>query len=458
MSDIPKLSRADHAEIERQLNIPVIDAGMVIPTEDNVARVFESEHSETLRYCNQWGKWLRWDSYRWLTEETLLAFHYCRMLARKHNLTNAPAPAKASFAGGVERLCRSSRVFATEAAQWDTQHMLFNTPTSTIDLKTGESRNHRKSDHITRCARVAPSLGPRPVFDMFMRDITLHDEALIDYHQRSLGACLSGAIQDNFLLFWYGTGQNGKNTLGDLVEWIFGDYAKAIPSETLMAHRSGPQHPTDLASLRGVRLATSSEVEEGAHFNEQRIKSLTGDTTIAARFMRQDYFEFPRTHKHLIYGNHRPMLRTVDPAMRARLNIAPFKAHFPPQARDPYMAAKLRDEAPQILQWLIDGHEAWLHDGYLKKCSAVQEETDSYFEAQSTPDMWVAECCSVGNGERESAKDLYGSYKSWKESRGEGVISQTRWGEWMQRYDKKQLHGRFFYYGIGILGSINAPK
>src|SRR5262245_33816214 len=154
-------------------------------------------------------------------------------------------------------------------------------------------RTHRREDYITKVTRVSPRLGPKPLFDKFMWDITLGDHDLIDYHQRSLGATLSGATSDHWLLFWIGMGGNGKNTLGDLVGWIMGDYAKVIPTETLMSVRS-QQHPTELANLRGVRLAISSEVPEGLFWNESRIKSLTGDTMISARFMRGDFFEFPR--------------------------------------------------------------------------------------------------------------------------------------------------------------------
>jgi putative DNA primase/helicase len=168
--------------------------------------------------------------------------------------------------------------------------------------------------------------------------------------------------------------------------------------------------------------------------------------------MRQDFFEFPRTHKHLVYGNHRPMLRIVDPGMQARLHIVPFKAYFPPDARDPDMRKKLEVEAPQILSWLIAGHERWLEDGYLKKCSAVQAETDEYFLSQSTNEAWLSECCIEDEERASTAKELYTSYKNWKEGRGEGVMSQTRWGEWIgQRgYTKYMANGRVVYRGIGV--------
>ena len=423
------------------------------PTEDNVALVFQDRFKDELRYCQQWGRWLRWNESKWEADHTLLAFHYCREIARKVNQTKgASAPSKASFARGVEAFVRSSRVFATESSHWDQNYWLLNVPAGTVDLLTGELRPHVKSDHITKCAAVSPSDATRPVFDRFMRDITLEDGDLIEYLQRALGACLSGAVQDNFLLFWYGDqGQNGKNTLSELLAFIIGDYADFIPTETLMATKHA-QHLTFLASLRGLRVAVCSEVSEGSYWNEQRIKSLTGDAKISANYMRQDPFSFDRTHKHIVLGNHRPMLRIVDPAIKSRLHIVPFRAHFDEDTKDPEMGMKLRTEAPAILQWLIDGHSRWLEDGrILKKCSAVQAETESYFAAQSTNEMWVEECCREGDGAEGQAKELYMSFKNWKEARGEGVPSQTRWSEWASnRYTKRKSHGVMVYSGIEL--------
>ena len=104
------------------------------------------------------------------------------------------------------------------------------------------------------------------------------------------------------------------------------------------------------------------------------------------------------------------MLRVVDPAMKGRLHLVPFRARFTEDICDPLMPEKLRTEAPQVLQWLIDGHSRWLEDGGLRKCALVQAETDAYFEAQSTNEMWIEECCREGDGFQCSAKGLYLSF------------------------------------------------
>ena len=72
----------------------------------------------------------------------------------------------------------------------------------------------------------------------------------------------------------------------------------------------GERHPTDLAMLRGARLVTAVETEEGKRWDEAKLKALTGGDPIAARFMRQDFFEYIPQFKLMIAGNHKPSSAT----------------------------------------------------------------------------------------------------------------------------------------------------
>ena len=83
--------------------------------------------------------------------------------------------------------------------------------------------------------------------------------------------------------------------------------------------RTGERHPTDMAGLRGARLVAATETEQGRRWAESRLKALTGGDKITARFMRQDFFEFVPHFKLIVAGNHKPVIRNVDEAMRRRL-------------------------------------------------------------------------------------------------------------------------------------------
>ena len=107
------------------------------------------------------------------------------------------------------------------------------------------------------------------------------------------------------MFFAYGTGANGKSVLLSTVAGIMGDYHRSAPIETFTASNAD-RHPTDLAGLRGARLVTATETEEGRRWAEGRIKQLTGGDIVSARFMRQDFFEYQPAFKLVIAGNHKP--------------------------------------------------------------------------------------------------------------------------------------------------------
>ena len=140
--------------------------------------------------------------------------------------------------------------------------------------------------------------------------------------------------------------------------------------------------------LRGARVVTASETEEGRQWAEARIKALTGGDRITARFMRMDNFTFLPTFKLFIVGNHKPGLRNVDDAMRRRFNLLPFLNK--PVVKDLQLEESLRAEWPGILRWMIEGCLEWQRDG-LAPPEIVRDATAAYFEEQNVFGEWLAE-------------------------------------------------------------------
>jgi putative DNA primase/helicase len=110
------------------------------------------------------------------------------------------------------------------------------------------------------------------------------------------------------MLFFYGTGANGKSVLISTISGILGGYRRVAPIDTFTV-TGLPQHSTDMAGLQGARLVTAIETEDGRRWAEAKIKALTGGDKITARFMRGDFFEFVPAFKLIVAGNHKPSLR-----------------------------------------------------------------------------------------------------------------------------------------------------
>jgi putative DNA primase/helicase len=180
-------------------------------------------------------------------------------------------------------------------------------------------RHHLAGDHMTKITAIAPG-GDCPQWLAFLKTITNCDKERQTFLQRVAGYCLTGSTREHALFFGYGTGGNGKGVFLNTLTGLMNDYASVAGMETFTAS-SSDRHPTDLAMLRGARLVTAQETEEGRKWAESRIKAMTGGDPITARFMRQDFFTFLPNFKLFIAGNHKPGLRSVDEAIRRRMNL-----------------------------------------------------------------------------------------------------------------------------------------
>jgi putative DNA primase/helicase len=178
----------------------------------------------------------------------------------------------------------------------------------------------------------------------------------------------------------------------------------------------GDRPSTDLAGFRGARLVLASETEEGRCWDEQRIKAITGGDPITARFMRQDFFTYWPTFKPTVYGNHKPVIRTVDDAMRRRLIYAHFR--FVPSVVDKDLPDKLRAEEAGILRWAIVGATNWQKDG-LNPPGSVRTSTSDYLADQDSFTRWVDDCCETGLNIGASNAALISSWEHFAASNGE---------------------------------------
>jgi len=400
-------------------------------SDEALALGFAELHANNLRYVAAWSKWLAFDGARWQFDETMAAYSLVRKVCRaaagqcnnKPKLASALASAKTVAA--VASLSRSDRRLAATTDQWDRDPWLLNTPGGVVDLRTGKRRSHQPPDYMTKITAVASDCKcPTPTWVAFLDRVTGGDAELIAFLQRMAGYALTGSTQEHALFFMHGVGANGKSTFINAITGVTGGYHTTAPIETFTASKQ-ERHPTDLAGLRGARLVTAVETEEGRRWAESKIKALTGGDKVAARFMRQDFFEFVPTFKLLIAGNHKPGLRSVDEAIRRRFHLVPFHITIPSAERDSSLGDRLRAEWPGILAWLIAGCIEWQKRG-LEPPSAVTSATAAYLEAEDAFAAWLDEVGTRDVNAWEATKTIFASWKAWAEQAGEHVGTMKR--------------------------------
>ena len=425
-------------------------------SDEALALRFTERYADKLRYVAVWSKWLIWNGQYWRLDDTLQAFDYARKICRgaasecDNKFANSIASAKTVAA--VERLARADRRLAATADQWDADPWLLNTPAGVVDLHKGECRPHDPGYYMTKISGIAPDAAcPVRYWKSFLDRVTGGDAELIAFLHRVVGYALTGVTREHALFFLYGTGANGKTTFLNAITGAMGDYCRIAPIETFTASMT-ERHPTDLAGLRGARLVTAVETEEGRRWAESKIKALTGGDKISARFMRQDFFEFTPQFKLLIAGNHKPGLRSVDEAIRRRFYLIPFTVTIPAEERDPGLLEKLKTEWPGILHWMIEGCLQWQQQG-LAPPPVVAAATAAYLEAEDAIAAWIADCCAFDPNHWERRNALFASWSAWTEKTGEYTGSQKRFLERLETRSgiipKRHSHGRG-YYGLRL--------
>jgi len=310
-----------------------------------------------------------------------------------------------------------SKSFLDPNANWDADPWLFGVANGVVDLRTGQLREERKEDRITKHSPVKfdPS-AQCPRFKAFLEEVFCGDAELIEYVQRKFGYCLTGLTREQAAFCWYGKGGNGKSTLLDIFVHIFGPFAVDLPFSALENKNA---HFSDLVGLRGARFATAVETREGVRLNEQRIKVMTGGDRITARELYKNNVTFTPTHKVFLIFNHRPLIADDSHGMWRRIHLVPFNAKFEGDKCDKSLAQKLKEEAPGILAWAVRGCLAWQQEG-LEMPKVVTEATAAYRQENDHIGEFLEDCCTLEPSASIKCTTLWDSYTNWA-SRNEEV-------------------------------------
>jgi putative DNA primase/helicase len=309
--------------------------------------------------------------------------------------------------------------------EMDTSKDLLNVLNGTIDLRTGELREHRREDLITKLAPVEYRPDAKaPTWARTLERVLPAPEVRA-FFKRLCGYALTGSVSEQVLPVLYGTGANGKSTVLNALLAVLGDYGMQAAPDLLVAKKGS--HPTELADLFGMRFVASIEVEDGSRLAESLVKQLTGGDRVKARRMRQDFWEFEPTHKVLMACNHKPQVRGTDNAIWRRIRLVPFTETIPHAEQDGNLPNKLRAEAAGILAWAVEGCLEWRREG-LQAPEEVRQATGAYRAEMDVLGAFLHECCELGAGHNEAAKDLYAAYSRWCEEGGERPETKRKFG------------------------------
>ena len=436
------------------------------------AQRFVDLFGDQIRYCYTDKKWLWYDSRKWCYDnegmrERMADRAIEAMKAEAKFYIQADEENGGDMAKAFEKHMKKSRFYNSRISmlnmvqhhvpvlpfQLDRYKMVLNTPSGVLNLKSGELKEHKPEYYLTKITPVEFSENAEcPKWLEFLNEIFDGDKDLIRYIQKAVGYTLTGSTAEQCAFFLYGTGKNGKSTFLDIIRDVFGDYAANIQPETIMVKsNTGGNANSDIARLKGARLVTSVEPNEGVRINEGLLKQLTGDDPVTARKLYSEEFEFKPEFKLWIATNHKPIIRGTDTGIWRRIHMIPFTVQIPEEKVDKNLKHKLKAEMTGIFKWCVDGCLMWQREG-LKMPKAVLDSVREYRREMDVISAFIEDKCQIGGSVQSSV--LYAAYSSWAEENNEYRMSATKFGlEIAKRFEK--IKGRTIHYnGISLFSEM----
>lgn len=252
-------------------------------------------------------------------------------------------------------------------------------------------------------------------------------------------------------LFLYGTGENGKSTFLETIRAMLADYAQQTDLSTFLKNRSNISN--DVARLQSSRFVSGVETDAGKKLAEVFIKRLTGEDTVSARFLYEEFFEFEPTFKIFMATNHKPEISGTDHAIWRRIRLIPFNVVIPENEIEKGFKKKLKMELPGILNWAVQGCLEWQKFG-LKPPTEVMLATEKYKADMDILGDFIEDCCVITPHSRISKTDFYIAYENWcRHNRGQPISINAFGKKLKERGTQDGKSGSIrFWSGIGLRG------
>lgn len=434
---IPVSSAAEDFSMDRLAELDPMDATKYPWNDIGAGHIFADFFQDRLRYVPERKTWFFYDDGIWQPDTgNLRAMKYCMELA---NLMYTFAleikdedKRKAYMKYASRWQSHSNRVNILKDAQvhhpiayssFDADIYIFNCKNGTLHIDTGEFTEHRSSDLLTKKSQVVYDPTARSErFTAYIDEIMSGDTERAKFLQKIMGYGLTGDTRHECLTILYGvTTRNGKGTLCESVLKVLGDYGCASRPETISMknYTNGSQPSEDVARLAGIRFVNIPEPGKGLVMDAARVKAMTGNDTLNARFLHENSFDFQPQFKIYINTNFLPIINDMTLFSSDRIIIVPFDRHFDEQSRDTTLKRQFAGEQAQsaILNWLLEGYRLLQREGlYLPK--SVKDATDRYQHDSDKMVMFFEDNLVADDAAEELTSTVYARYKGWCQENG----------------------------------------
>lgn len=316
-------------------------------------------------------------------------------------------------------------------------------------LKEGLLKPHRKEDYFfNRIDASYNSSEKCPKWKKFLNQICEGDSDLISLIQEMFGYCLvpGNSFQVAFIL--YGTGENGKSVLLDVLRNVLGIRNTCSVSLGELSQRFSKFQLVD-------KLANICDESPSAKAIESDVfKNMTGEGFITVEQKHKQSFMIPCSAKQIFAANSTLWIKDHTHALFRRLMIIPFDYKVPREQRDNTLKTSLLTELGGIINWAIEGYFRLDQQKRFTKCLRSSERKEEFIRDMDNVKTFLDENCLVGEAFSIFTMDLYESYKKFCDENGYKGCSSGEFGKRIRSHypeiskKEKSSSGGYKYLGI----------
>lgn len=365
---------------------------------------------------------------------------------------------KSQSRAGVQNMLELTKAFANVKANvFDADPYALNTPAGIVDLRTGETRPHDPKAFCIHTTAYAPEDKGAALWNDFIDLITCGDKDLALFLQLNAGMCAIGEITHEYTAFAIGGGRNGKSTYYGALSLVMGDYAGSIEADAITKKN---ENRFSFSGIRGKRLVTCGELEQGAVLSTKALKKISSAQdkfTLEQKY--KDAEEVPRTFHLTLFTNFLPRVDAMDGGTWRRIKVIPFNATMPTGEKEIKDYSRyLADHAGgAILKWIIDGAVQFCKNRKnIKDPAAVVKATTGYKDAEDWLTPFLQDCCTVDTDDRYLRAGVNDLRKAWAiYAKAHNLVSRSNaeFDEAMENkgFKKIPIGGhRMAWQGVGI--------
>jgi phage/plasmid-associated DNA primase len=242
---------------------------------------------------------------------------------------------------------------------------------------------------------------------------------------------LSGHNRKEQFIICTGSGSNGKSQFFKLIQKVFGEYYGTFDNSLLNTPKKDANSASPaIASLKGIRLAFTTEPKNGLGFETDKLKELIGGDELVGRHLRQDLIRFIPQYLMGMMCNDIPEMPSTDDGVWRKVYVIPFVSKFIVKDDEKFKLTRPADFpnhfpaenkeqlyptwAPYLLRMLFHRYcEISRNNFYYSVPETVTETTRKYKMESNIYSQFFTECLTYSPGCSIPQTDLFTHFREY---------------------------------------------